>query len=238
MFGPNFVYKCPKCGKFTTNRSLLSGNTTGATLYSDGRMIAPMLMEFPFITKCERCKEFYWLVDKNLLGVYGYEYKYYSKIYTASCAVFLSLHEYIEAINMKIYTNKDEENYLRLRLWWAFNHRTREDENIFISNDKTRENKNIFIDKDDKEIYESNCIKMIETLDKNTISGKLRSAELFRNLGDYVECNNILDLIHEEEYICIRDSLRSECEKNNQYTIELKNWKKYDYGHILWIKRA
>ena len=66
--GPNLYYKCPKCGKTSFNGSLLSGNTSGAKFFSDGKTIAPMLPEFPAIIKCKNCKTFYWLNDENQIN--------------------------------------------------------------------------------------------------------------------------------------------------------------------------
>jgi hypothetical protein len=126
----------------------------------------------------------------------------------ADAANFLSVDEYIEAINLSIYKNDKEELYLRQRLWWAFNDRIREGEN-FIAND------------DDKDVYESNCIKLIEMFDKNNINEKIMCAELFRNLGNYIECNNIWETIKEEQYTWINELLQKECEKKNKNVIEL-----------------
>ena len=66
--GPTLVFKCPKCENFTTRGSLLSGNTMGARMFSDGKIIAEMLPEFPAITKCWNCNTFYWLDNKNYAG--------------------------------------------------------------------------------------------------------------------------------------------------------------------------
>jgi predicted nucleic-acid-binding Zn-ribbon protein len=63
--GPDLYYKCPKCGKTSFRGSLLSGNTFGGKFFSDGKLIAPMLPEFPAIIRCKNCKDFYWLSDEN-----------------------------------------------------------------------------------------------------------------------------------------------------------------------------
>jgi len=69
--GPTMVYKCPKCKEEVRRRSLLSGNTFGATYFSDGKRTAPMLPEFPAIVKCGKCGGFFWLEngeeDESLL---------------------------------------------------------------------------------------------------------------------------------------------------------------------------
>ena len=200
--GPYIYYKCPKCGSYTMNESILSGNTFGSKLYSDGKRIAPMLPEFPYIIKCKRCKLFYWLKDENKIEKNKLETEDIDKAY------FLSVDEYIEAINLKIYNTKEEELFLRIRLWWTFN-------------DKNRREKDFILNQDYKDIYESNCIKLIGLLNKNEINEKITCAELYRNIGNYIECKNILETIIEEKYIWIKELLTKECEKNNKCVIEL-----------------
>ena len=60
--GPNYIYKCPSCGNFIKIGSLISGNTYGAKLYSDGKRVAPMMPEFPDLTKCKKCNA---ILSKN-----------------------------------------------------------------------------------------------------------------------------------------------------------------------------
>jgi hypothetical protein len=51
MPGPDLYYKCPDCGKTHVKSSLASGNTIHAVYHTDNRRKAPMLSEFPRITK-------------------------------------------------------------------------------------------------------------------------------------------------------------------------------------------
>jgi hypothetical protein len=207
--GPTLVFKCPKCGKFILRGSLISGNTFGGKLFSDGKMEAPMLPEFPNIIKCQDCKTFFWLNKENKIGKNKPFEKTKAEWKNACRAEFLSINEYDEAINLEVYNNEKDQKYLRIRLWRTFNDRIRKGENIFIT-------------KKDKYIYELNCIKLIAMLDKNDQNEKIMMAELFRNLGNYIECINILETIKEEKYIWIKEILKKECTKNNQKVIELK----------------
>ena len=63
--GPVECYKCPNCRNTLSKGSLLSGNTIGAKLFSDGKQIAPMLPEFPMITICTECDTIFWLNKKT-----------------------------------------------------------------------------------------------------------------------------------------------------------------------------
>jgi len=217
--GPTFVYKCEKCGRFVTRESLRSGNTFGAQLFSDGKRIAPMLPEFPSIVKCKKCKTFFWLNDKNKIGECE-RYEINNEWKGADKAEFLSANEYNDAINLKIYTNENEQKFLRVKLWQAFN-------------DKIRNREDIDISDDDNEIYKQNCKILIEILEQKNIDygrimidEKIMIAELNRNLGNFIECKNALEKINEEEYFWIKNILEKECIKKNQKVIELRGCSK------------
>jgi len=120
MNGPTLVYKCPNCQKTVRRKSLWYVNMVGAKLFSDGRKIYPMLPEFPFIVKCRGCNTFFWLYQKNIIGEYDIWSNSMKKWKNPDVAEILSLNEYFEAIKSKIYSNKDEEQFLRLNLWRGF----------------------------------------------------------------------------------------------------------------------
>jgi len=206
--GPNLVYECPKCKRTVWRKSIISGNTVGSILFSDGKRIADMLPEFPFIVKCKGCNTFFWLYDKYRIGEFYNREEVESKWKNPYAAKFLSPNEYFEAIKSEICSNKDKELCLRLNLWRAFNDRIRDYEEIFLT-------------EEDKDIYESNCVALIEMLDENKINEKIMIAELYRNLGKYVECNNILDTIEEEKYARFKEILKKECEKDNRNVVEI-----------------
>jgi len=200
LYGPALFYKCPKCERLTTKGSLLSGNTFGAILYSDGKQIAPMLPDFPEIVKCKKCKTFFWLYEENEINCDSND---------ADKAEFLSVYEYYEAINSNVYNNKNELKFLKINLWWTFN-------------DRIRENKDLFLKENDKEIYEQNCFDLINILKQNNINNKIMAAELNRNLGKFDECKSILESIKDEEYNWIIELLETECSKNNKDNIILR----------------
>ena len=68
--GPEYIYKCPNCGNLLSRGSLMSGNTFGAKLFSDGKRITPMLPEFPNLTKCKKCNRFIWVNKLQEVGTY------------------------------------------------------------------------------------------------------------------------------------------------------------------------
>ena len=202
MPGSDEYFKCSNCDQVYSRGSLMSGNTFGAKLFSDGKNIAPMLPEFPRIVKCKKCNTFFWLIEEN-------EVTLSKKNKNIEEAVFLTIYEIQEAIDLNISKNNKELEYLRIRLWWALN-------------DKIRENDNIGFDKNEKILYESNCKILIELLDKNNLNEKIMIAELFRNIGNYNECKKIMKTIKNKDYNWIKDIFENECQKNNSKVILLR----------------
>ena len=241
--GNTLVFKCPKCGKYSTRGSLRSGNTIGALYFSDGKMIVDMLPEFPEIIKCNNCKTFYWLNDENKVGecnlhrkcaecsrryILGikdkdrkcifyrefFKRKMMKKQINVNNAEFLTINEYYEAINSKFYANDIEQKYLRIKLWHAINDKFRYD--------AFRNENNFDMTEDEKGIYDGNCKMLIGLLDNKKIDNKIMCAELHRNIGNFTECKNILETINDEKYLWIKKLLENECDENNKKVIQIK----------------
>ena len=93
--GPTFIHKCTTCGNLLTKQSSRSGNTFGATIYSDGKVIAPSNREFPLITKCSKCEQILWLGGDNYTGI---ESEYFIREYEGVAVEesrFLTINEYV-----------------------------------------------------------------------------------------------------------------------------------------------
>jgi len=58
--GPTLVKKCGECAGLFKQRTLTSGNTCGATYWTDGRMAAPMLPRTPALVRCPHCSAVLW----------------------------------------------------------------------------------------------------------------------------------------------------------------------------------
>jgi hypothetical protein len=205
--GPSLLYKCPNCGNAVKKGTLLSGNTFGATLFSDVKRIAPMLPEFTNITKCKKCDTIFWLNDKNKTGEENWSDMNKVKF---DKAYFLSIDDYIKAIDSKIYENIDDEKYLRIRLWWSFN-------------DRIRNNDEIFSHTDDKNIYEINCKALLGILNIDRIDENIMMAEVLRNLGEFEKCNDVIEKLKNEKYFWVKEMFKEECDKKNKWVVVLKN---------------
>lgn len=60
MIGPDHRLECPSCGRVHWRLNVLSGNTLGATHWTDGFMDASMLPETHEIGRCRGCRRRYW----------------------------------------------------------------------------------------------------------------------------------------------------------------------------------
>jgi len=206
--GPNYVYKCPNCGNLLTKESIISGNTFGAKIFSDGKRIAPMLPEFPDLTKCKKCNTIFWLSKLKEIGTYNWGDNVNSEWENAEEVEFLEIEDYFNAINKGIAENKDEEFYIRQRIWWAYN-------------DRIRKGQEIFNDKSDELRWIKNVKKLKELLDHSDINQKIMIAEINRNLGDFDNCIGVIQSIDNDELNWLKEKFLHECKRKNKWVIEL-----------------
>jgi len=135
--------------------------------------------------------------------------KHKNRVRNVEYAEYLSLNDWYEAINSGIAENKEKEIYLRKKLWWVYN-------------DRVRNGEKLFVDRNDEAVYKSNCIRLIELLDKYKADERIMVAELYRNIEDYDQCINTLERIMAKGYKEIRKILKNECNKRNRYVIEIE----------------
>jgi len=181
----------------------MSGNTLGAKLYSDGKQIAPMMPDFPDITKCFRCKTIFWLHEDNEIGLFESWEPKPEKWKVAQKAKFLTVYEYTEALENKISRNKADILFIRQRIWWGFN-------------DRVRMKKPLFISESDQMLWFDNAIDLLELLDPYDINQLIMTAELHRNLGEFVKCEAILNDIESKEFDTLKKAFKKECHAKNK----------------------
>lgn len=205
MPGPNLVYKCPKCGSLLQNSSLMSGNNAGAKLYSDGKQDAPMLPSFPDLTKCKKCDSIFWLSDLKVIEERSWLARGKEWEEDVPFAEFLNVNDLFRALN----EYKNKEFSIRIMIWWTFN-------------DRVRENHDLFVEQDDENLWQSNCNALLNLLDKNDINQKIMIAELYRNLGQFEKCLDIINNLP-NNFDWLKEQFKAECEKHNHLVFEIKN---------------
>jgi len=207
--GPNYVYECPVCHTLTEKGSLASGNTFGAKYYSDLTRIAPFLPYFPNIVCCDVCDTIFRLDDKNF--VFQHEENNDEQLTDTkiSKAQFMSIDNYSRAIDEGHAKTAEEEKEFRMNIWWLFNDRVKNGNQLFYSNN-------------DKVRYVENAQKLIELLNCNGDYETIMIAELYRNLGQFEKCIDILNTtsLHADfqNYVTL---IKAQCILKNSVTVEI-----------------
>jgi len=208
--GPDYIYQCPKCSTFLKKGSIASGNTFGATLYSDGKMIAPMLPKFPNLTKCTKCDTILWLSDMKEIGTctpWGDGCN--SQWENADRVKFLGVTDLFRFLELDIVKNdKERETVVRQQIWWTFN-------------DRVRAGKEIFVQDSDEVLWKQNCRRLIELFDTTDVNQKIMTAELHRNLGEFDICMELLNSL-DKDFDWLIKQFKTECDTKNTLLIKLK----------------
>jgi len=230
--GPDTIYQCPQCDNCISVGSLMSGNTFGAKLYSDGKCVAGMMPEFPKITRCSKCKTIFWISKAKKIGQRGFvvtdilegtieDQKYQN----AQTARFLSLQQYILALEIPIYTSFEEEFYIRKRLWWYSNDRVRDGKIstrlLWYFIDRLRDGKSLFIFGFNRRRLFENTNRLLVLLYATNDNEKVMLAELYRNLGHFEKCMDILNSIEDPEFNSIKAAFKKKCNDKNTKVFKL-----------------
>ncbi len=206
--GPQLIYQCPVCKGLLAKGSLMSGNTFGGTFYSDGRFFAPMMPQFPQISRCAECGSIFWLNEKNLHTTIDWNDPDFDRFGKVPDADFLLLEDYIQLILQKFYTDSEEECFLRFEVWRAFN-------------DRTRAKKSLWNSETEQLSWKENLERLIALTDAKFEEENLTLAELQRNLGRFDKALEILSRIKDKRYKETVQKLSAECLKKNTEVIEL-----------------
>lgn len=126
--GPNLILECPDCGRLARVATVASGNTFGAHLYSDGRMVAPMMPDVPEVGHCAGCGAYWWIDEDAAIGEFmtGAEESAHPEWVEADAIEPLSEADYLEAIGAGLGDSPEREERLRILAWWAGNDAVRD----------------------------------------------------------------------------------------------------------------
>ena len=163
------ILNCPGCGAPHTCINMLSGNTFGGIFWSDGCFLAPMMPDIPLFTKCYKCGLIFNQHHCPKTESKSEETDRYPQISA------LEKEDLIRALGQNAHKGiKDDEIYLRIRLWWAMNPRPFH----------AKEINSLYVD----DTYRENALALLNLLDDQDDDVFLLKAELYRNLGQFDEC--------------------------------------------------
>ncbi|MFM1916397.1 MAG: hypothetical protein RLZZ531_2066 [Bacteroidota bacterium] len=217
--GPTYVYACPDCQLRVSKPSLASGNTFGATHYSDMRVDAPMMPSYPRITKCVRCDCSFWLDETTKVegAIMPQITSFFDDDFTPNetknpvfgdqleldPAKELDRESIKDALFMNVQRDDDDELHLRYRLMWAY-HKQLEEGTIL------REAINEDLD------YLENIDAILHLIEEDE-NGLLFRAELNRYAGRFERSLELLEpTLNDPLWGVISKKMKELCEKGNR----------------------
>ena len=238
--GPTYVYECSQCHGLFSRSSISSGNTLRARYRSDGRMDAPMLPTTPLLSACPHCKTpVFWPKTKELAKYETYARKYFStsepdpkqlefekqqfeletQYKDAPQYTEVTATQMAEFLNGLQFSEKHEPT-LRMQFWWVFN-----DERMASGRE--------VLNAEERE----NLKKLLQLLGQENDSMMLLSAEIYRELGVFLEAKRCLDYDFKDHKAAMAEQLMLAIEKENTLPFRFASSdSQYDYEYA-WIER-
>lgn len=200
--GPANILSCPYCGGTKEVMSLISGNTCGATVWSDTRRDYPMLPEVSPIQKCPHCNKYYFIEQAK---------SEYSKEPNSEMSSFMKLGKLCFS---ELKEAREEMKKLTLTKMqrWILNH-----ELFMAFNDCfRREQEKVEFDpsEDDEKLFLTVVNELLEGIEK-TDDYVLFNAELLREAGRFQEAFFLLDNFGKEEDKWIVDAMKDKIAKQD-----------------------
>lgn len=201
--GPDQIVACPKCNGLAKYMTLLSGNTFGARVWTDGKQYAPMLPSPPAVVKCQQCAECYWLADaREVCNVPR----------TAPPVVQEpSEDEYYHALQKGLAAGSQQERTLRILAWWRRNDAFRCAPQAEAASTATASG-----------TCRTNLEALASLLEEEEENDRLMKAEVFRELGQFESAKLALSLVSSPEYATVVHQLRILCDAGDAVVRELQ----------------
>ena len=117
------VKKCPDCAKYILD-STRSGNTFRSVLWSDGKLVGPMLPEVERLVLCPQCRAGVWILElpelKEYIDYDDVEIDANGQTYTVQFFESLTFADYMRYL---VTANIDagKQIYVRRAAWWCAN---------------------------------------------------------------------------------------------------------------------
>lgn len=181
IIGKGQILTCPHCKTEKVIRSILSGNTFGARLWSDLKLEATMMPRPSFVQKCPSCHKYYTLSSQE-------EEPRYSDTEEGKSFGHLSYNEWKEAMKQFTEDNgfgeSDDEVTIRVLFIHAYNdYHFRSDSIIQPSTD----DKHLFVMNAEKFLNNNDLIISTDIM--------LFKAEMFRECERFEACKKYIDSI-------------------------------------------
>lgn len=196
--GPTIIKKCSTCSNPIEQETIASGNTFGATYWTDGKCEAPMLPYQPWLVMCPHCYAPLWLDELEELGQVDFWEEERDKFKDAKTYQMPSIEDYLALLEKGSETT-EKERYIRLRAWWTGN--------------DVRRNKEFGI----TALEVSNLTAFAEMLDESNASDLIMKAEVMRELGRFDDAKALLAQIVDDSFLQVVAIIKNLIEKSDPY---------------------
>jgi hypothetical protein len=202
--GPTIIRKCSACSKPIAQHTIGSGNTFGATYWTDGKREAPMLPDQPSLVMCPRCHAPVWIYELDQLGEVEPCASSRCRFKDAIEYGTPSFDDYLAVLSGGR-TIPEQERYVRLRAWWAGNDPRR---------NGTRE-----MPLSSREA--SNLTAFATLLDDSDLHDIVMKAEVMRELGRFDEARMLLGKSIDDRMSQAVAIINALCDKGDPYVTEM-----------------
>jgi hypothetical protein len=200
--GPDRIVACPSCGAAARHITLLSGNTLGARVWTDGKQMAPMLPSPPEVVQCHACPTAYWLRSAKVVSGPDRAMSVGSDVPRVEEP---SEQEYYDAIAAGLAKSAEEEVRLRVLAWWRANEELRSyEEGVLLPTRPL------------SQAFQENLEMLLSLLDDEQ-SHLLMRAEALRQLGRFDDAERVLREV-DLEYEWAADQIVEHC-RNRDTTV-------------------
>ena len=180
--GPDIIRECPKCAGTVVQNTMMSGNTFGARMWTDGKMEAPMLPDYPLLVKCPDCGTLFWIEEAKELDQREY-YEVNEKWSNAKEPITPTGTDYLQPI-IAGKLSAENDLYLRRYYWWSINDAYRSDGTATATF---------------QPMQERMLRSLADVFDVKDPDQRIAKAEIFRELKMYDDCMRLLSSPFEEE---------------------------------------
>ena len=200
--GTPLVVHCPHCEGQVAQPTLASGNTFGATLWSDAKQVAPMLPHFPDLSRCPHC-----------LGLFRASTATQAEEQpTGWSSSFpsppeLSEDNWLDALDANLFAGEDER-YARFGAWHTANDRRRGE---VVSDFE----------------FSPRAVHNLETLrasfaESVTPNDQLLVGEILRELHQFAQSIEVLNAVQDEEVAGVRDQILKRAQSEDASVFEIR----------------
>jgi hypothetical protein len=207
--GPTLIKKCPHCLTLIKQDTTGSGNTFGATYWTDGKIEAPMLPEHFELVLCSHCEEPIWIDELDVIAKIDRSTVVADDFKEADYCTEPFFGQYIKIIESQK-LNFEKEKYIRIRSWWDKNDRRRRVPRVSPQE-------------------AANLEALADMLGEVDAQDLIMKAELMRELGRYSEALLLLNKIKDDNFLESVEIIKLLCERRDPFVRDfefLNKWTK------------